>query len=116
VISQGNWGALEQRELLTLPKLPLRTRALKVAREILIGILPLSIFLVARQIYTRMDPQLEASALSLVLGWTGISLLALLDPRYAEKLSSFKDLGDIFASGKKENAASHEGTGQSLSK
>jgi hypothetical protein len=56
-ITDGNWGALEQRPLPTTPELPFFERFSKIGRKILIAVSPLALFLsritVSRPRYRR---------------------------------------------------------------
>jgi len=98
-ITDGNWGALEQRPLPTLPEVPFWKSLLKIGRQIVIAVVPLALFLLAEPHLGNAD-DLKASLLYLAIGWTGVSLLTLLDPNFAAKLSSFKDVKELFGTKK----------------
>jgi hypothetical protein len=108
LIAQGNWGALDRREVPTVPVLPWWHRALEMGRKCLIALLPLSIFFVMKWLNLKVPAEVETWVLSLVCGWTVVSLLALLDPGFAEKLSSIKDVREKLSLGSKEGPAKYD--------
>jgi hypothetical protein len=105
-ITDGNWGALEQRPLPTAPELPFWQRIAEIGRKIFIAVFPLTAFAVGTRFFP-MDPQLQGAILNLVIAWTCLSLLALLDPGFAAKLSSFKDVKDVLGARRDDKASAN---------
>jgi hypothetical protein len=88
-IADGNWGALEQRPVPTTPETPLWKRTLRIAQKLVVAVAPLALFQIADHFFhENIDPGIR----NLVIAWTGLSVLALFDPGFAAKLSSFKDV------------------------
>jgi hypothetical protein len=109
-ITDGNWGALEQRPLPADPETPFWERAFKIARKVVIALAPLGLFLILDTAFhsnvdaSKVNSGLEDGIRNLVIAWTGLSVLALLDPGFAAKISSFKDVKEFVSSNKGETS------------
>lgn len=92
-IANGDWGALEQRPLPATPDTPLWKRTLQITRKLFGAVAPLALVSIVDTLHPNaIDPGIR----NLVIAWTGLSILALLDPGFAAKLSSFKDVKESF--------------------
>lgn len=98
----GNWGALDRVQVPKLAPLPWWERVWYVARPLLIAILPPSLVVGIQWQHIQLPAPLDSWALPISLVWTAMCLLAALDPHFAEKISTFKDLPSIFTRGSKE--------------
>lgn len=97
----GNWGALDRVQVPKAAPLPWWERVWSVGRPLLIAILPPALVVGIQWQHIQLPAPLDTWALPISLLWTAMCLLAALDPHFAEKISTFKDLPSIFPRGSK---------------
>lgn len=85
----GDWDGLPQADLPSDVHIPWWRRALTILRSLIITALPP----VGVIVFGKYLPQeFKTSVTTVAWIWALISLLAMLDPRFGEKLSAFKDM------------------------
>ncbi len=91
LMSKGTWDTLPVADPPPTTLLPWWKRVLKLVRSLAIALLPALVISVL-DAYHRLPPQINTYIVPVAWIWTIIGVLYVLDPRFGEKLSAFKDL------------------------
>jgi hypothetical protein len=106
LIVTGNWGALDRLQVPKQAPLPWWEQVWHVARPLLIAVLPPALVIGVQWRKIPLPAPLDSWALPISLLWAAMCLLAALDPRFSEKLSTLKDFSSLLPGASKEKKES----------
>lgn len=90
-IAEGRWGDLPEAEVPTVPEERLRVRAVRALRDLTVGVMPLAA-VAALEARVGLEGGVATALWTFAVGLALVTVLSLLDPRLAEKLSLTKAL------------------------
>lgn len=91
-----DWGTMPFIELKDLPRPTLWQRLLTGGKTLIVAGLPLAAIMILEAVTTTLPPALGGTLWTLAFGWAVVSLLPLLDSRFAEKLPHLEKFTGIF--------------------
>ena len=100
LVIQYDWGSMPLIELPDVPRLSLWQKTFRAAKTVAIAVLPLATLYSLSNQLKELNTTLSSTLWTGAVVWLAVSLLTLLDERFAEKLSGVKEVLTALTPGK----------------
>jgi hypothetical protein len=100
LVVQHDWGSMPLIELPDVPRLSWWQKTFRVAKTVVIAVLPLAALYSLSNQLKELQATLSGTLWTGAVVWLAVSLLTLLDERFSEKLSGVKEVLSVLTPGK----------------